>query len=301
MSKKRTLIGKYLSEDLKEHIKDIYLDDIPIEKIDDPPFHDRKAYSKASIVKLAENIKEFGLVHPIVVRKKKDGRYERIVGFRRIEAHKILGKKTIKALVVDVPEDKALILMLSENLHREDLNEYDKVYSQVQYIQYKLGFNNIDETLKFIIKVNNYKLGNIKDLEDEYREKAVVLIETIEKITGKSFRNFIDRIRILTVDDIIKEAVIRNNWNYTIAIELQKLVNAGKKEALVDLIKEAEENDYGYSQIKHKVEEILHKPKTVSFSKFSRKLSKKYPKLPDEKRREVDRLIQEIQKIIEEI
>lgn len=307
MEKRKSLIANSfdisdleLDEEIKQEIEksSINVEDIPIDLIDNPDFHDRSYYSKEKIVELAENIKEYGLAHPIVVRKKKNGRYERIIGFRRIEAFKYLGKDKIPAIVLDIPKKSALALMLSENIQRENLNEYDKVYSQVQYFQFLLGKKSLEDVIKFILRINNYKLGNIRDLDEKEKQDAIKIENIIKKLTGRSLRNFVDRIQLLNIHPLIKEAIRRNNWSYTIALELNKLAKKEKIKELKSLIKEAEENQYGYASIKKKVEEILNGNKRISFSSFSRRLAKVYPKLPEEKKKEIDKKLAEINEIL---
>ncbi len=288
-------------ENLKEEIENLTYEvkEIPIDLIDNPPFHDRSFYSKEKIVELAENIKIYGLAHPIVVRKKENGRYERIIGFRRIKAFEYLGRDKIPAVVLlDVSKDTALALMLSENIQRENLNDYDKVYSQVQYLQFVFKKESLEDTIKFILRVNNYKLGNVRNLSEEEKEEAIKLENLIKAITGKSLRTFIDKLKLLNIHPLIKDAVRRNNWSYTIALELNKLAKKKKIKELETLIKEAEQNHYGYAFIKKRVSEILNENGKVSFSSISRRLSSVYNRLSDEDKELVNNKLKEIENII---
>lgn len=74
----------------------------------------------AGIDQLAESIREYGLLQPVVMRRCGDG-YELIAGHRRLEAVKSLGWSQVPAIVREDLEDRAYLLTLTENLQREDL------------------------------------------------------------------------------------------------------------------------------------------------------------------------------------
>lgn len=103
--------------------------DIPIDQIitENNP---RKTFNEASIRELADSISQYGLLQPIVVRKKA-GKYELINGERRYRAHKLLKSKTIPAVVKNVEQidiTKLPEIKLVENLQREDLSEADLAF-----------------------------------------------------------------------------------------------------------------------------------------------------------------------------
>ncbi|TGK54895.1 ParB/RepB/Spo0J family partition protein [Leptospira kanakyensis] len=91
----------------------------------------RKTFNESTIRELAESISQYGLLQPIVVRKK-SGKYELINGERRFRAHKLLKRKTILAIVKNVEQidiSKLPEIKLVENLQREDLSESDLALS----------------------------------------------------------------------------------------------------------------------------------------------------------------------------
>ena len=85
----------------------------------------RKIFNQESLEELAESIKEFGLIQPIVVTKK-DGYYSIVAGERRWRACKIAGINEIPAIVREDDDRKNTEIALIENLQREDLNPYEK-------------------------------------------------------------------------------------------------------------------------------------------------------------------------------
>ena len=85
----------------------------------------RKNFDQESLEELAESIKEFGLIQPIVVCKK-DDYYSIVAGERRWRACKIAGIEEIPVLVRDDDEKKNQEIALIENIQREDLNPIEK-------------------------------------------------------------------------------------------------------------------------------------------------------------------------------
>ena len=85
----------------------------------------RKKFDQESLEELAESIKMYGVIQPIVVTKK-DGYYSIIAGERRWRASKIAGLTEIPAIIREDDERKNKEIALIENIQREDLNAYDK-------------------------------------------------------------------------------------------------------------------------------------------------------------------------------
>jgi ParB family chromosome partitioning protein len=85
----------------------------------------RKKFDQETLEELAESIKMYGVIQPIVVTKK-DGYYSIIAGERRWRASKIAGLTEIPAIIRDDDEKKNKEIALIENIQREDLNAYDK-------------------------------------------------------------------------------------------------------------------------------------------------------------------------------
>ena len=85
----------------------------------------RKNFDQESLEELAESIKEYGLIQPIVVTKK-DGYYGIVAGERRWRASKIAGLTEIPAIIREDDERVNSEISLIENMQREDLNPYEK-------------------------------------------------------------------------------------------------------------------------------------------------------------------------------
>lgn len=214
------------------------LQDVRIETIVAPKFHDRTAPSKASILELAKNIEAVGLQQPVVLRKLQNGKLERIIGFRRIEAMKLLERKEIQAIVLEeITDAEALLMMVSENIQRENLNVYDETVALLEYLAVSIS-KTTEEVKKFLFKIKNFYGGKVQDLSEEEKESHE-LINTILQRTGRyTIQTFINRLRVLTLEQMIIDAMRENKITYSIAIELQKLKDLSKVQELIEEIVE---------------------------------------------------------------
>ncbi len=104
--------------------------DIPLEQIDDFPDHPFKVKMDEDMDQLVDSIKERGLITPITLRVKDDGRYEIVSGHRRRKACEIAGMTTIKADVREgMTRDEAVILMVESNFQRSVILPSEKAFS----------------------------------------------------------------------------------------------------------------------------------------------------------------------------
>ena len=103
--------------------------DIPLELIDDFPDHPFKVRMDEDMDQLVESVKERGLITPITLRPKEDGRYEVVSGHRRKKACEIAGLSTVKADVREMSRDEAIILMVESNLQRSTILPSEKAFS----------------------------------------------------------------------------------------------------------------------------------------------------------------------------
>lgn len=93
----------------------------------DNPFH---VAEDETLSELAESIKEFGIVTPIITRPKEDGNgYELIAGQRRVRASELAGINTIPAFVLPLDRDRAIITLVDSNLQRENILPSERAFA----------------------------------------------------------------------------------------------------------------------------------------------------------------------------
>lgn len=184
MAKTKRGLGKGLNALIPQNFEESILDNekdasrsIKMLKIDDikPNINQpRKYFDKEKIKTLEESISSHGIIQPIIVRKIKKG-YEIVAGERRWRAAKNKDLKEIPCIIKDLDDEKLMELSLIENLQREDLNE-------------------IEEALAY------------KRLNEEFSMTQ----DKIGKIVGKSRPYIANTLRLLNLDDEVKEMIVED-------------------------------------------------------------------------------------------
>lgn len=134
MAAKKNALGRGLSalisdEEPRERGNPAGLDEIGLGLIETNPFQPRTRFEEESLRELASSIRELGIIQPVIVRPKDDGRYQLIAGERRFRAAEMIGLETIPAYI-RVADDQGLLEMaLVENIQREDLDAIEVAIS----------------------------------------------------------------------------------------------------------------------------------------------------------------------------
>ena len=109
--------------------------EIPLDRIDPFPNHPFKVIHDEELDKLADSIKEYGVFNKIILRPK-GNRYELVAGHRRVAASKLAGKETIPAIVADMDDERATMIMVDSNLRqRQEILPSEKAFA------YKMKLN----------------------------------------------------------------------------------------------------------------------------------------------------------------
>jgi len=192
---------------MKYSNKKIGLESISISLIDDPICPNREEVDLSKIKELSERIDTHGQLVPIIVRKKANNRYERIAGFRRIKAHKLLGLKEIQANIYDVNDEEVCMMMFEENNKREPNGVIDILKMHIHLIEMRLRRDAHENTVK--ISTINFAQLLIKAC----RKIETAHLAAIKKEAGtyqaSKARNKLDNTSIEGLEKIIEEVVER--------------------------------------------------------------------------------------------
>lgn len=102
--------------------------DFTVLKIAD--LHPFRVAEDGQLAELAESIKEFGVVTPIITRPKEDGNgYEVIAGQRRVRASQLAGIETVPAFVLPLDRDRAIITLVDSNIQRENILPSERAFA----------------------------------------------------------------------------------------------------------------------------------------------------------------------------
>ena len=107
----------------EERSKDVVgaIVNIPLSKLHDFPNHPFKVRDDEKMEETVESVKAYGVLVPAIVRQRADGEYEIVAGHRRKRASELAGLSELPAIVRDLDDDAATIIMVDSNLQRENI------------------------------------------------------------------------------------------------------------------------------------------------------------------------------------
>lgn len=109
--------------------KDEPVAEISVSQIKANSFQPRRVFDEEKLEELANSINEHGVIQPVVIRRLKSGKYELVVGERRLRACQKLGLEKIPAVVKEFTDRQMMEIALVENIQRQDLNPIEEAYA----------------------------------------------------------------------------------------------------------------------------------------------------------------------------
>ena len=253
-------LGAILEDVEESYIKDISKNnmsviELDINKIIPNPYQPRKVFNDSSLKELANSIKQQGLMQPILVVKDED-EYILIAGERRLRAHKLLKKETIKAIIIDFDLSKLREYAIVENLQREDLNVVDLANSLYELIEehsytHEEVANIISKSRSYVTNIlrvlklseytreklieNKITLGHAKNLIniDEANQKKIVDTIIGQKLTTREVENLVKKYKQPNLLDYEKER--KKEENNT--LDLDEIVKTIEKKHQLNISK----------------------------------------------------------------
>lgn len=125
----KEVVGQRESQDTADILR------IPVDMIEPNPYQPRMSFDQEALEELAESIKTLGLIQPITVRRKSEGRYQIISGERRFRACRQAGMDMIPAYIRDTNDQGMLEMAIVENIQRENLDPIEVALSYQRLIE----------------------------------------------------------------------------------------------------------------------------------------------------------------------
>lgn len=206
----------------------------------------RNNFNEDALLELADSIKQFGIIQPLVVQKK-DKYYKIIAGERRWRAAKIAGIKEVPVIIKDYSDEEIMEIALIENIQREDLNPIEEAQAYKRLLQeYNLKQDEIAEKVSKSRTAITNSMRLLK-LADEVQQMVID-----EMITSGHART------LLAIEDKDKQILLANQiFDEKLSVrETEKLVKAvsnpkPKKE------KEKYSDEVIYTDIENKIKTIV--------------------------------------------
>lgn len=234
-------LDKIFGEGINEVIKGIESNDalketaneIVLAEIFSNPHQPRKNFNEEELAELAQSIKEYGLIQPIIVKKTNNG-YYLVAGERRSRAAKLVGLTTIPAIVVDFNDQQMKEVALIENIQRVDLNSIEEANAYKELIEL-LGLT--QEELAQRIGKSRSHVTNTMRLLNLPTEAQTLLLEN--KVTMGQVKPLIS----LNVDKNELKNIINKIINFNLnARQVEELVKEYNPKITKPLIKNSDKD-----------------------------------------------------------
>lgn len=200
------------------------------------PYQPRCNFDEEKLQELAASIKEFGVVQPVVVRKK--GRsYELVAGERRLRAAGLAGLTKVPAIVKDYDDAKMMEIALIENIQRHDLNPIEEAQGLRRLMQeFKLTQEQTAERVgrSRSAVTNILRLLNLPEQVQKQIINGVLTMGQAKQLLGLPKPEQMCE---------VAEAIIANGWSSRMTEEVVRKLKEGKKLKIVrELIEEEAKN-----------------------------------------------------------
>ena len=119
----------FSTEESRAEAKQERVQEIPLSELHPFEGHPFRVVDDEEMMKTAESVRDFGVLTPAIVRPDPYGGYEIISGHRRHRASELAGKETMPAIVRNMDDDAAIILMVDANLQRETILPSERAYA----------------------------------------------------------------------------------------------------------------------------------------------------------------------------
>ena len=159
-------------DEIAENAKKEDIVEISLSDLRSNPYQPRRTFDEEKLQELADSIKEFGVVEPIIVKKSIHG-YEIVAGERRCKAARKAGLETIPAIIKEFSDEDMMQIALLENIQREDLTAIEEAEAY-QNLVGKLGISQ-EELARRVGKSRSHVTNMIGLLKLPYDVKQFIL------------------------------------------------------------------------------------------------------------------------------
>ncbi len=276
MSVKKGL-GKGLSaligQDPEENIENNAILEVDIHKIEPNKDQPRKDFGEEALNELAQSIREFGIIQPLIVKKINDY-FEIIAGERRYRAARIAKLKKVPVIIKDYDELERLQVSLVENIQRENLNPIEEAFTykklaeafslSQEEIAAKVGKNratvansirllNLDKRVQNFLYENKLTTGHAR---------ALLAIEDFDKQFELAEKTMEEQLSVRQVEELVKRENENSSKEKTqpkdkIKLPIYKNVEEDLVKILGTKVQIKSKNDKGKIEIEYYSEEDL--------------------------------------------
>lgn len=213
----------------------------------------RKKFEEDALLELSDSIKQFGIIQPLIVQKRKDY-YEIIAGERRWRAAKMAGLKEVPVIVKDYTEQEIVEISLIENIQRENLNPIEEAMAFKKLLE---EFNlKQDEVAERVSKSRTAVTNSMRLLKLDHRVQQMIVDDMIS--TGHARA-------LLAIDDKEQQYELANQvFDEKLSVrETEKLVK-DLKNPKIKKEKKKIEHEFIYDDLANKMKEVMGTKVSIS-------------------------------------
>lgn len=192
---------------------------VTIAEIVPNPFQPRKTFNDEALQELAASIEQFGVIQPLLVRRKNDSGFELVAGERRLRASKLAGLMEVPVIVKELADKEMAELAMIENLQREDLH----------FLEEAEGFQQL--------------IANFGFTQEE-----------LAKRVGKNQSTIANKMRLLKLPPEVRQVLVEDNMTERHARSLLRLEN---RERQLEVLNAVHQNGLNVRETENLVEGIL--------------------------------------------
>ena len=222
---------------------------IPLIEIEPNRAQPRTRFDEDALQELADSIKQYGIIEPIVVQKR-DKHYEIIAGERRWRAARIAGLKEVPVVVKEYSEDEIFTIALIENIQREDLNPIEEAVAYQKLIQ-ELKLKQ-DEVAEKVSKSRTAITNSMRLLKLDQRVQQMLIDEMISEGHGRALLPITDPEEQFTLAMKVFDEKLSVRETEKLIKKIQEEKNTPEKE-----IEETKDVSFIYKNLEEKLKRTL--------------------------------------------
>lgn len=239
-TKEKVIVEKIIEKPIEQKIK--------ISLIEPNTTQPRKIFDEESLYELANSIKAYGILQPLIVQKKAD-HYEIIAGERRWRAAKLAGLVEVPVIIREYDRQQTMEIALIENVQRADLNPIEEAMAYQQLIQ---EFHLTQEEIALRVSKNRATITNsMRLLKLDQRVQQMVAEGQISNGHARALLGLEDKER----QHQIAEKIVKENLSVRDVEKLVKMINRPERDK--NPKKEEENLSLVYQQIEDKLKSIM--------------------------------------------
>lgn len=222
--------------------------ELPVSDIEPNPYQPRKHFDEKKLQELSESIALHGVFTPILVKESQEGGYILIAGERRLRASKLVGLKTIPAIIIDLNDGQMREIALLENIQREDLNVieeangYQEIIQQLGYTQEQLA-KRIGKSREHV--TNTLRLLKLPETIQEYAINGSLSMGHIRSIAGVH-------------DPKTMEELARKAADEKLSVRAVESLVKKHNEPNAAAAKAPQESQSPYSELENEIRHLIH-------------------------------------------